>query len=722
MSGSRQEKVKNTRKLPRSRTVALVLSLAAIVSAIATYILITHSASAPSGMQTSIVYILIGFNALLLLALIAVVAHRAHGLWRALKQNSIGSRLQTRIITMFTVVAILPTILVSLFSAVFFNFGIQSWFNQQVKTALEESVAVAEAYLVEHKEGIRADTLAMANDLNRDLHGMASNVSALTQIVETQAALRNLTEAIVFQPNRTLARTRLSFSLAFERIPLEIISRANVGEIVVMTDDEDKVRALVKLDSFNDTYLLVGRLIDAKVINHMQNAQGAVNNYNSLRKQISGLQIQFSVVFIMMSLLLLLAAIWYGMVFASKIMIPITELITAAERVRGGDFSARVETRPLNDEIGTLGRAFNRMTGQLQSQRDELMEANRELDERRRFTEVVLAGVSAGVIALTPDQRISLYNRTAFHFLKTAGQESLKDSMLADLLPGAMELVEQARIKPDSVAAQQISITREGKTYTLNVKISVETCGEVIEGYIITFDDISELVAAQRSAAWADVARRVAHEIKNPLTPISLAAERLKKKYLPQITADAESYLKYIDTISKHAKDIGRMVEEFVSFARMPAPVFRQEDIISLLKKAVFSAQVARPDIAYEWVIKKTPLPLLCDEQQISQLLTNILKNAAEALENTPLPRIMLGVSGEGDKVIVEIRDNGSGVPADMLSAILQPYVTTRTKGTGLGLAIAKKTMEDHKGSILIANHPEGGALVTLIFTHLMHI
>lgn len=704
-------------KVRLARHFALALALCAVASAIATYTAVTQSSS-PFGPDPKTVLALILTNLLLLIALLAVVTRRIIRLWAALRQGSVGSRLQTRIMAMFSLVTIIPATIVAIFSALFFNFGIQSWFDERVSTGLEESVAVAEAYLTEHKEVLRADAILTARDLNREIFSGIHNPAEFGQILSTQAFLRSLTDVVVFHGNRVLARTNLSFSMAFESLPQDALQRATTGEVVLLTDDPDKVRALIRLDPEN-TFLVVGRLVDSKVIGHMEKAQGAVSEYNRLKGQISTLQIQFSVVFVLVTLLLLLAAIWYGMVFSSRLMVPITRLIAAAERVRAGDFSTHVETSLEEDEIGTLGRAFNRMTGQLELQRKELVAANRQLDERRRFTEAVLAGVSAGVIAMDSNQRITLHNRSAVNLLQLPAEETLEGKSCRDIIPEIGALLEAAQAAPDTLAQSDIILTRHGKTLTLQVKITVERYGDAIEGFIVTFDDITELVAAQRSAAWADVARRVAHEIKNPLTPIHLAAERLKKKYLPQITADKENYTKYTDTIAKHVKDIGRMVDEFITFARMPSPIFKRENIGALLKKSVFSEQVAHPDIQYIPEFPDQTLYVQCDERQIGQVFTNLLKNAAEAIESHSLPEgvITIQVFERDRQCVVEIRDNGPGFPLEKMQKLLEPYVTTRARGTGLGLAIVKKTMDDHKAGLFLENNPQGGACVRLIFT-----
>ena len=516
------------------RNLVPLLTLAAFVSAIYTYVIITGQ-NEPLGLKPKKINFLVTLNLALLVALIGVVAMRVVKLWSAVRSGIAGSQLQRRIVVLFSLVAILPTIAVSIFSAMFFNLGIQTWFDDRVQTAVNESLAVAEAYLKEHQENIRGDVVAMANDLNQSAHLAFVNPAEFNQIVATQSTLRELAEAIVFQRDKILAQGRFSFALAFETVPQNVMERAGKGDVVIMAEkDSDKVRALVRLDALPDAYLMVGRLIDSKVLMHMQNAQGAVNAYGKLKTQLDQLQIIFSVVFVTLALLLLLSSIGYGMVFAANLTKPISGLVGAAERIRGGDYSARVQVPETKDEVGMLGRAFNRMTEQLQSQRTELIEANRRLDERRRFTEAVLSGVSAGVIALDRNKTINLYNRSSASILATVEQPIDAELNIESVLPGISELLVQAEHLQGDVVDTTLTLEKNNKILTLHVRVTVEKLGEEIEGFIVTFDDITMLVSAQRTAAWADVARRVAHEIKNPLTPIQLATERLKKK-IPQI-------------------------------------------------------------------------------------------------------------------------------------------------------------------------------------------
>lgn len=701
------------------KNLAIIFVVAAIASALLTYAVMTDSQGA-LGIKPRRILTLMWVNIGLLAFIVGIFALRIHSLFSALRIDKAGSKLQKRILILFSIVTITPTLIVSIFSALFFNVGIQTWFNDRVQTAVEESLAVAEAYVAEHKENIRADAIAMAGDLNQVSDLALTNPAEFNRTVAAQAALRLLTEVIVFQRNHIIAQGRLSFALAFERIPQDVLERAAKGEVVLLATEDDKVRALVKVESIPDAYLLVGRLIDSKVINHMESTQGAVSEYHTLRNQLTNLQVTFSVIFVTLALLLLLGAIWYGMVFAARLTHPISKLVIAAERVRGGDFSAQVEDPGTKDDIGMLARAFNRMTEQLQAQRGDLIEANRRLDERRRFSEAVLSGVSAGVIALDRDKNITLFNRSSTAILQAIDQSITEGSSINDLLPGISELLVHAEHRPGEESNSTLTLSNNGKSITLHVRVTVEHLGEEIEGFIVTFDDITLLVGAQRNAAWADVARRVAHEIKNPLTPIQLAAERLKRKYSKFITEDQDSFIRYTDTISKNVGDIGKMVEEFVSFARMPTAIFKDEDLTQIVKKAIFTAQVANPGIEYKLEVPDAPVILSCDERQITQVLTNLLKNASEGIESrdngSENGQILVTITqGEGGTQLI-IADNGIGFPEGEMKRLLEPYVTTRSKGTGLGLSIVKKITEDHKGRIFLENIPNSGAKVTLSF------
>ncbi len=704
------------------RRLAVALFVAAIASGVATYVVLTGSS--PFGPDPRAVFGLLLVDLVLGLLLGAVVSFRMVRLWLERRRGGAGSRLHTRLVFMFSSVAVAPAIVVAVFSFLFFDLGVQAWFSDPVRRAVSDSLVVAKAYTDEHRQLIRADALAMAADLNREAPSLARNPGRFRQIVAAQAALRGLSEAIVFERGgRILAKSRLAFSMAFELAPDEAMERAESGEVAIVADDDhDRVRALLRLDHIPNAFLFVGRYVDPKVLSYVARAELAVDEYKRLEGEKSGIRVNFVLIFAVVALLMLLAAIWFALAFAARLMEPVSNLVGATERARGGDLSVRVPEGPADDEIGTLSRAFNRMASQLQAQRTELVDANRQLETRRRFTEAVLSGVSAGVIGLDAEGRINLPNRSAVQLLDTDA-ESLAGRPLADAVPEMADLLAAARARPSRIAEGDVSIARRGRTRTLHCGVSAEVKGGDLEGFVVTFDDITELVSAQRTSAWADIARRIAHEIKNPLTPIQLSAERLKRKYRNEVSSDPHVFSQCTDTIIRQVGDIGRMIDEFSAFARMPAPNFHREDLRDLVRQALFMQQVAHPDIAFESTLPDGAVELMCDRHQTAQVLTNLLQNAADAIEESRTAedagspgRIEVSVRDEGPSVTVEISDNGPGLPEERGERLFEPYVTTRSTGTGLGLAIAKKVMEDHAGGLFLENGSGGGARARLVF------
>jgi two-component system, NtrC family, nitrogen regulation sensor histidine kinase NtrY len=705
--------------------LAVVLVAAAVASSLATYAALTHTPF--FGNDPTTVTILLTLDLVFLLLIGALVAHRVFTILLRRRRNQAGSRLHVRMVAVFTLLAAAPAVLVAMFAAVFFYFGVEAWFSARVSTALDESQQVAQAYLKEHQQVLRADALAMANDLNRQAVLLSEDPVRFAQVVSAQAYLRSLTEVIVFDGSgKILARSGLTFALSFEPITEDMRARARAGDVVLLiSDTDDRVRALLRLDNFVDTYLFVGRLVEPKVLAHMAATEKAVAEYHDLREHSSGIRIMITLIFVVVALLLLMAAVWFGLNFATRLVRPISELINAADRVRAGDLAARVsETAGGDDELSLLGRAFNRMTHQLETQRSDLIEANRQLDMRRRFTEAVLSGVSAGVVGVDPRFHINLMNASAAEFFGITSPEALSDHPLKVLAPEIQELLESmprgARLKDG-----QVEIRRPGQPLrTLLVRLSSELQGGEVKGYVVTFDDVSELVSAQRKAAWADVARRIAHEIKNPLTPIQLSAERLKRKYADEVTSDPEVFKTCTDTIVRHVEDIGRMVDEFSAFARMPAPVIREQELRELCRQTVFLQATTRSDIHYTQELPSEKCFADCDGRLIAQALTNLLKNAAEAVDSRPdlmdgiLPagEIRLRLEMTEKDVSLTVEDNGKGLPVEDRNRLTEPYVTTRSKGTGLGLAIVKKIMEDHQGRLELADRPGGGAVVRLIW------
>jgi two-component system, NtrC family, nitrogen regulation sensor histidine kinase NtrY len=703
-------------------TLAFGLSTAALGSGVATYLALTGAP--PFGLHPNTVLTLLNLDLVLLLALGALIAKRLLQVWAERRRGLAGSRLQIRLVVLFSLIAVTPTIIVAVFSYLFFSYGVESWFSDRVHTAITESLAVAEAYLHEHQQAIRADTLAMANDLNRDAPELTLDQARLEQVVAAQAALRGLTEAMVFdRAGHVLARSSLSFTLGFEPMPDGAMQLADEGDVAIVTSDNDnRVRALVRLDQFGQVYLYVSRFIEPRVLNHMEETQRAAAQYAKMESRRSGFQVTFALIFLMVALLFLVAAVAIGIHFATQLAVPISRLATAAEQVRGGDLAARVPEGEKDDELASLSRAFNRMTNQIESQQRELREANRQLDERRRFTETVLTGVSAGVIGLDRAGRVNLPNRSASALLGVDLEQSIGRD-LAEVAPEMAVLLDEAERRPDRLAQSQVQLARGNSTRTLLVRIAAEHDERDTSGFVVTFDDITELLSAQRKAAWADIARRIAHEIKNPLTPIQLAAERLRRRYLKEIKQDPETFTICTDTIIRHVGDIGRMIDEFSAFARMPAPVLKPENLVEIVHRAVFLQRTAHREIAFETSFPDRPVAVSCDARLVGQAVINIVKNAIEAIEariaerGAGAPgRIRVSVSAAAGQAAVIVEDNGKGLPYQDRERLTEPYVTTRAKGTGLGLAIVKKIMEDHGGELMLEDGEPEGARVRLVF------
>ncbi len=702
---------------------AIALALAALGSGLATYLDMTGTppfARRPNAIQSLLI-----LDLFLLLALGALVAKRLLQVWAERRRGLAGSRLQIRLVMLFSLIAVTPTIVVAVSSYLFFSYGVQSWFSDKVRTAISESQAVAEAYLREHKRAIRADALAMANGLNRAAAELELNPQQLTEVVSAQAALRGLTEAMVFdRAGQVLARSSLSFTLGFEQVPENAMRIADEGDVAVMTNDsDDRVRALVRLDQFGPVYLYVGRYIEPRVLSYVEETQLAADQYEKMESKRSGIQVTFALIYLMVAMLLLVGVVTYGIHFATQLAVPISSLAAAAERVRGGDLAARVPVGERDDELASLSRAFNRMTYQIESQQRELREANRQLDERRRFTETVLTGVSAGVIGLDRTGQINLPNRSASALLGVDLERSIGRD-LAEVAPEMAGLLEEAGRRPDRLAQSQVELARGKSPRTLLVRIAAECDDHEVSGFVVTFDDITELLSAQRKAAWADIARRIAHEIKNPLTPIQLSAERLKRRYLKEIKhGDVETFTICTDTIIRHVGDIGRMVDEFSAFARMPAPVLKPESLVEIVRQAVFLQRTAHPEIRFSTAFPRRPPIVSCDARVVGQAVINIVKNAIESIEARIVEEpqsvpghIRVTVADAAGRAEVIVEDNGTGLPRQGRDRLTDPYVTTRAKGSGLGLAIVKKIMEDHQGELLLEDGEPSGARVRMVF------
>jgi two-component system nitrogen regulation sensor histidine kinase NtrY len=700
-----------------AKSVTLVLTALALAAGIATFIILARGS--PLGMKPGVSVGLVLANLSVLLLLGVVLAGRLTRVLVERRRGSAGARMHVRLVMLFSGVAGGPTIVVACFAVAFFHFGIQAWFNDPVRAALSESLQVSRGYLDEHRNNIRAVALEMANDLTRAGQFLSADPSVFVDVLNAQTALRGLTEAIIYEPasGQVMAAAGLFVGMGVEPPPQAATQQALAGDVAVLNGgDGTRVRAVVRLESTPPLMLMVGRPIDPLILGYMQRTEQAVTEYQRLDENRSWLQIAFAWIFAIVALLVLLAAGLIGLVMANQIVRPIGALINAAERVRGGDLGARVAEVATGDELAGLARAFNRMTGQVAAQRAELMDAYSQIDERRRFTETVLSGVSAGVIGLDAQGRVELPNRAAdellgIDLLSSIGRE------LSEVVPEFAALIRDIAAAPDRPLTAEVQIGGPNQRRTLLVRIGADVTGGRTDGFVVTFDDITELQSAQRKAAWADVARRIAHEIKNPLTPIQLSAERLKRRFAKEIRSDPDTFAQCADTIIRHVGDIGRMVDEFSAFARMPQPVIKPEDLGQIAREALILQKTARPAIAWQTDLPPRGPVVPCDRRLLRQALTNLLQNAADAVAmREGGGHISISVQHDSDTVRITVTDDGIGLPQDDRARLAEPYVTHKPKGTGLGLAIVKKIMEDHGGSLLLDDRPDGpGAMAVLV-------
>jgi two-component system nitrogen regulation sensor histidine kinase NtrY len=497
-----------------------------------------------------------------------------------------------------------------------------------------------------------------------------------------------------------------------------MIAKADNGDVALSIGEKtDRVRALVKLDNYIDMYLMVGRFVDENVLSKISSTTQAANAYQALLVKQSKLKLTMTIIFTLVSLMLLLIAIWSGLALADRIVNPVTRLIQAAERVRGGDFNTRVDDT-MKTEIGTLARAFNRMTDQLGTQRRDLINANRQLDERRRFSETVLAGVNAGVLGMDEKGVVQVANGSAQRLFNKPSSDIVGFKLL-DLCPEMEKVRRVLRSKPGR--SVEVPIDIGGTTANDNheshwiVRMTAEGNDDV-RGYVATFDDLSPLMDAQRKAAWADVARRVAHEIKNPLTPIQLSAERLQRRYSKQITEDAETFKDCTDTIIRHVDDIRHLIDEFSAFARMPVTNRKPENLVTLAQGVLVLFQQGHKNVSFSLTKPDRAVTFPVDRQQISQALTNLVKNAFEAVQDKENGRVEIAITETDDDIILSVADNGEGWPADLMPRLTDPYVTTKANGNGLGLAIVAKIVEDHLAKLELSANQPSGALAKIIF------
>jgi two-component system nitrogen regulation sensor histidine kinase NtrY len=645
-------------------------------------------------------------NAATVLLLLLIIGRELWQVVKARRENRAAARLHVRIVGLFSVIAVLPAVLVSVVANVTLDRGLDRLFSGPTKAVIQNSLIVANAYLYEHAQLIRGDILGMAGDIARARPLYDQDRQSFRQLLTQSAASRNLPGAMLIDKDRHILETAATgIAQDFATPAPEFLSNVNETDPQIgVFIEQNYVAAVVRLRAFNDTFLYVARLLDPRVVAQLKQTQASVAEYAELESRKLGIQVAFALMFTVIALTVLMSAVLIGLNFSNGLIAPIRRLMGAANLVSTGDLHVQVPVIKSEGDLATLGETFNKMTQELRTQRDELVSASDVIDSRRRFIEAVLSSASAGIIGVDGLGKIGILNRSAEKLIGHVESEAL-GRPLDEIIPELNEIMTAARGSAQRLVQGQIEIRRGAAERTLSVRVSAEHSGQSKESYIITLDDITELVTAQRTSAWADVARRIAHEIKNPLTPIQLSAERIRRKFGKTILEDRAIFDQCTDTIVRQVDDIRRMVDEFSKFARMPKPVIEGEDVADTVRQAVFLMRVGHPDIDIEADIKQEPMRAQFDRRLISQALTNIIKNATEAVGAVPPDvlgrgRIEVIADQENDDIVIDVIDNGIGLPKESRARLLEPYVTTREKGTGLGLAIVGRVLEDHGGRI----------------------
>ena len=674
----------------------------ALLSAFLTFVVLADLT--PISPTHYVVVSLLLANAATVLLLLSIIVREVWQVVQARRSGRAAARLHVRIVGLFSIIAALPAILVAIVASVTLDRGLDRLFSTRTRAAIENSLIVAEAYLRDHAQIVRSDIMVMAFDIARTKPVFDQEPEKLAQFLTFQAAVRGLAAVIVIDKDlNEVARADVKINMTFAMPPKDALPRiTQENPQIVLLPDTNYVAAIVKLQQYDDKYLYVTRLLDARVVPQLQATRASVTEYAAIEARRVGVQVAFGLMYTVIALIVLLSAVWIGLNFANRLVAPIRRLIGAANAVSTGNLYVRVPVRPSEGDLGHLGETFNRMTQELRTQRDDIVRARDLIDSRRRFTEAVLAGASAGVIGVDGRGCVSILNRSAEKLIGRTETEAL-GKPLAEVLPELADIM--AAAQAGARTQDQVTISRNGRERNLSVRVTSEQSSESDHGYVVTLDDITELVAAQRTSAWADVARRIAHEIKNPLTPIQLSAERLRRKYGKLIGSDDGVFAQCTDTIVRQVDDIRRMVDEFSRFARMPKPVIAADDVADTVHQSVFLMRVGHADIDIDVEIAEDPMPARFDRRLISQALTNIIKNATEAISAVPPGEIGKGAihvyaARDGNDVVLDVVDNGIGLPKENRSRLLEPYVTTREKGTGLGLAIVGRIIEDHGGSI----------------------
>ena len=699
-------------RIYRWATIGLVIFLAAML--LFSVNILVNSGKPGTFLSPPLIALLLIANLLPAIALMVLLSRRV-AMARAEKGGLAGGRLHTRLVALFSVIAAVPTVMVAIFASLLFQSGLEFWFSDRARGMIENAVELGRATYQAEVERVSLEDLTMSRDLAGYLRQVPMDSATFEELFARQVLGRNLSEAIIVDVGQDGAIRSLGLVNPYDR-PLEkVITPDKLAELKdkesVTIIGNDRIGALVRLDYLPSTYVYAARVWDPKFKDQIGRARIVQMQYKDLLERSRLNQLRFNGALLLGALLIVGLAIITALKIADRLVRPVGQLVTAAGRVEEGDFSTRVPVHEPNDEIALLSTAFNRMTSRLQEQTGALVSANEQLETRRAFIEAVLSSVTAGVVALDADGNILLVNRSAENLLEPEGEEiegrNLKD-ISADL----------AEFMTGEARDSNVVVAAEGGQRTLAVKRV-----RYADGAVLTFDDITEQLTDQRRAAWSDIAQRIAHEIRNPLTPIQLAAERLQRRYGAEVTSDPEVFERLTGTIIRQVGDLRNMVDEFSNFARMPKPVFKAENIHEIARAALFLHEVAHPGIAFSIDPPKADIALVSDRRQLSQALTNVVKNAVEAIEvrrnrgetNFDGDRVDVRVRSEKDQIVIDVYDTGVGLPADR-ERLTEPYMTTRVRGTGLGLAIVKKIVEEHCGEIAFLDRGGGGTHVRIAF------
>jgi two-component system, NtrC family, nitrogen regulation sensor histidine kinase NtrY len=679
----------------------------ALLSAFLTFVVLTGLT--PVEPTPDVVRTFLLIDAATILLLVGIIFREVWQMVQARRRGRAAARLHVQIVSLFSVIALLPAVLVSIVANVTIERGLDRLFSGPTREVIQNSLIIARAYMQEHAQLIRGDILGMANDVSGSRARILfdQDRQSFLQMLTAGAAARNLPGAMIIDKNTNpiLSAETGGIPLAFAPPAPEFLNNVSEDEPeIAVLPEQNYVAAVIRLKGFVDTFLYVARPLDPRVVAQLKQTEVSVAEYAQVESRRLGIQVAFALMFAVIALTILMASVLIGLNFANWLVAPIRRLMSAANTVSTGDLHVQVPVHKSEGDLAQLGETFNKMTQELRTQRDELVSASDVIDSRRRFIEAVLSSASAGIIGVDASGNVGILNRSAEKLIGHAESETL-DRPLADVLPELDDMMKNAREGTQRLVQGQITILRDGTERNLSVRVSAEQTNQKRDSYIITLDDITELVSAQRTSAWGDVARRIAHEIKNPLTPIQLSAERIRRKFGKVITEDKVVFEQCTDTIVRQVDDIRRMVDEFSRFARMPKPVIEGEDVADTVRQAVFLMKVGHPEIDIEVELREDPLRAQFDRRLISQALTNIIKNATEAIEAVPSEELGKGridvIAGhENDDIVIDVIDNGVGLPKVARARLLEPYVTTREKGTGLGLAIVGRVLEDHGGRI----------------------